>query len=191
MASLFGSNLFISRHRKLRDEYDKLEGALRRLGVDPEAVVGPRGGGDKSGDIEALEDNGERDLLINEITVQGHRRHLDILEEVRPVLSFVHAYSLSLSVLYPHLHVLDKQEVHGSSSILYIYISNGPLLSCCGTAWMCLFSLLCLAWTLYLCSLFRKGRKLVAEAVGRLSSTSTVSASVFVNLVPLCCCSFL
>ena len=29
----------ISPCRKLRDEYDKLEGALRRLGVDPEAVV--------------------------------------------------------------------------------------------------------------------------------------------------------
>ena len=29
----------LSPHRKLRDEYDKLEGALRKLGVDPEAVV--------------------------------------------------------------------------------------------------------------------------------------------------------
>ena len=30
---------FFSPFRKLRDEYDKLEGALRKLGVDPEAVV--------------------------------------------------------------------------------------------------------------------------------------------------------
>ena len=29
--------------RKLRDEYDKLEGALRKLGVDPEAVVSGTG----------------------------------------------------------------------------------------------------------------------------------------------------
>lgn len=27
--------------RKLRDEYDKLEGALRKLGVDPDTIVGP------------------------------------------------------------------------------------------------------------------------------------------------------
>ena len=30
---------FFSFFRKLRDEYDKLEGALRKLGVDPENVI--------------------------------------------------------------------------------------------------------------------------------------------------------
>ena len=31
---------FFSIFRKLRDEYDKLEGALRKLGVDPDTIVG-------------------------------------------------------------------------------------------------------------------------------------------------------
>ncbi len=31
---------YVYTSRKLRDEYDKLEGALRKLGVDPELVVG-------------------------------------------------------------------------------------------------------------------------------------------------------
>ena len=34
--SVFTNVLF---YRKLRDEYDKLEGALKKLGVDPECVV--------------------------------------------------------------------------------------------------------------------------------------------------------
>ena len=32
-------SIFTSLSRKLRDEYDKLEGALKKLGVDPDCVV--------------------------------------------------------------------------------------------------------------------------------------------------------
>lgn len=43
---------------KLRDEYDKLEGALRKLGVDPESVVGAQGDEHEGEDeAEADEDN--------------------------------------------------------------------------------------------------------------------------------------
>ena len=34
-----GRNFILTTFRKLRDEYDKLEGALKKLGVDPECVV--------------------------------------------------------------------------------------------------------------------------------------------------------
>ena len=45
--------------RKLRDEYDKLEGALRKLGVDPESVVA--GGGPDDYDDEAFGDDDEEE----------------------------------------------------------------------------------------------------------------------------------
>ena len=46
--------------RKLRDEYDKLEGALRKLGVDPEAVVSGAGIGLRSAPV-AVADNEEEE----------------------------------------------------------------------------------------------------------------------------------
>jgi hypothetical protein len=38
--------------RKLRDEYDKLEGALRKLGVDPDTIVGNHSGMSSGPDAE-------------------------------------------------------------------------------------------------------------------------------------------
>jgi hypothetical protein len=69
--------------RKLRDEYDKLEGALRRLGVDPESVVGVgggRGGEDDDEDVDDQEDERRRSLRLDLVHDRG--RMLDILEEV-------------------------------------------------------------------------------------------------------------
>ena len=54
--------MFLLRFRKLRDEYDKLEGALRKLGVDPESVVGAQG----DDDDDEGEDEGDEDNLYEE-----------------------------------------------------------------------------------------------------------------------------
>ena len=43
---------FFSLSRKLRDEYDKLEGALRKLGVDPDTIVGNHSGMSSGPDAE-------------------------------------------------------------------------------------------------------------------------------------------
>ena len=47
--------------RKLRDEYDKLEGALRQLGVDPEAVVSGAAIGLRSAPVVVADDDDEDD----------------------------------------------------------------------------------------------------------------------------------
>ena len=60
--------------RKLRDEYDKLEGALRKLGVDPETLVGDGGGGDDDDEDEAFGDDDDDDYDCEERRRQRQRR---------------------------------------------------------------------------------------------------------------------
>ena len=82
-------------YRKLRDEYDKLEGALKKLGVDPECVVATEDedGYNAESDVEDDTDQ-EKDvecevemfspLVCASVSSQGHRpaRLLDRVEEV-------------------------------------------------------------------------------------------------------------
>ena len=48
--------------RKLRDEYDKLEGALRKLGVDPDTIVGNHHAGGGAGVALASSDEFDDDI---------------------------------------------------------------------------------------------------------------------------------
>ena len=90
--------------RKLRDEYDKLEGALRKLGVDPDTIVGNHNTTTTSEEDSSevldpdlctpfnvvavpanpanLADEDGESLAMSR-TVNARLRHLDILEEVR------------------------------------------------------------------------------------------------------------
>lgn len=83
--------------RKLRDEYDKLEGALRKLGVDPESVVGGGTGGgtghDGGDEADEADYRGHSNVELLAGLDQGcysrsggGPRHLDILEEVSDTL---------------------------------------------------------------------------------------------------------
>ena len=95
---------FIEFCRKLRDEYDKLEGALRKLGVDPDTIVGNHNTTTTSEEDSSevldpdlctpfnvvavpanpanLPDEDGESLAMSR-TVNARLRHLDILEEVR------------------------------------------------------------------------------------------------------------
>ena len=70
----------ISSCRKLRDEYDKLEGALRKLGVDPESVVGRGAPGGGPGGVCPDDDDAE-----DEDEELGSRPNAQLLAELDPL----------------------------------------------------------------------------------------------------------
>ena len=87
-------SLYLSLFRKLRDEYDKLEGALKKLGVDPECVVTEEEDGYNA--ESDLEDDTEQDcekevetFVPAVYSVGGGAAHrpgrlLDRVDEVQP-----------------------------------------------------------------------------------------------------------
>ena len=78
----------VSCFRKLREEYDKLEGALKKLGVDPECVVteeedGYNAESDLEEDTEQDCDRGETATFIPAVyTVDAAHRGLARVDEV-------------------------------------------------------------------------------------------------------------
>ena len=78
--------------RKLREEYDKLEGALKKLGVDPECVVteeedGYNAESDLEEDTEQDCDRGETTTFIPAVyTVDASHRGLARVDEVNKMM---------------------------------------------------------------------------------------------------------
>ena len=72
------TSFFLS--RKLRDEYDKLEGALRKLGVDPDTIVGNHSGMSSGPDAE--------DYLEGDLSQVSQSKTFGKIETVNKAFSF-------------------------------------------------------------------------------------------------------
>ena len=109
-------------YRKLRDEYDKLEGALRKLGVDPDTIVGNHSGMSSGPDVEDYLEGGDlsdqviepADMLdpdlctpFNVVAVPATNEHDDGLGGHDAIVTDVGLHSRTVGRLR-HLDILEE-----------------------------------------------------------------------------------